>query len=390
MADSRSGTAGVIVALLAGVLIYGFAMGTTYPLLGILLSDRVTASCNGLNAAATGLGLLVGVALTPPVSKLIGAGRTVLLGIVLMVAALLALASLENFWAIFAARALLGCGANLLFIVTETALNVFSRPAQRGRVMGLYAAVTALGFVVGPSIVALAPDRLAELLMMCAVITVLALAPITAIRRRLNASVQASSAVQVLPSIIAYPFAFGFILVASVVDAVAISLLPVITLDQGFPVASGAFFVAAFHTGLVVGQPVVGLALDGLGRRRTVLLCCLLSLGCALALMSAGRMAFWLVTATMFAWGAANYGLYTAGLALIGDRFAGAALTAATAALAAVYAAASIGSPVIAGALIDGLGAIGFYAATAGLYILALVAGAVYFRPIEPTFCEKA
>ncbi len=380
----------VILVLLAGVLIYGLAMGTTYPLLGILLSERVTSANNGLNAAATGLGLLLGVVLVPSVSRLIGARRTVLLGILLMALALVALSQLRDFWALFAARALLGCGANLLFIVTETALNVFSSPAQRGRVMGIYAAVTAFGFVVGPSIVALAPGQPVELLLGCALVTVCALLPIAFASHSLDTSVQATPATRLLPSVIAFPFAFGFILVASAIDAVAISLLPVITLDQGYPVASGALFVAVFHIGLVVGQPIVGLALDWLGRRRTILLCCLLSLVCALVLVLARSLGFWPVALIMFVWGGANYGLYTAGLALIGDHFNGAALTAATAALAGVYAVASVGSPPLAGALVDSFGATGFYGAVATLYVLAAVAGAVFFRPAEPTLSPRA
>ena len=71
MATSAMAPARVMACLIAGVLIYGLAMGTTYPLLGILLSDRVAAAWNGVNAAATGLGLLVGVALVPILGRVL-------------------------------------------------------------------------------------------------------------------------------------------------------------------------------------------------------------------------------------------------------------------------------------------------------------------------------
>lgn len=164
-----------------------------------------------------------------------------------------------------------------------------------------------------------------------------------------------------------------------------ISLLPVIAVDQSYTIEAGALFVAIFHIGLLVGQPMIGASLDRLGRRRTVLGCCLASLCCTLVLIFAARFDFWSTACVMFVWGGANYGLYTAGLALIGDRFSGETLTAATAAFAAVYAMASLMSPTLAGAAIDSAGASGFYIIVAGIYLVALFYAAMVFWPLEPT-----
>jgi len=41
MDQAKTAAGGVIIALLVGVLIYGLAMGTTYPLLGIMLAEQV-------------------------------------------------------------------------------------------------------------------------------------------------------------------------------------------------------------------------------------------------------------------------------------------------------------------------------------------------------------
>ncbi|WP_292415261.1 hypothetical protein [Mesorhizobium sp.] len=65
----------MIVALILGVTIYGLAMGTTYPLLGLLLSDRVSGALIGINTAATGLGLMTGVVLLPGLGRRLGAVR---------------------------------------------------------------------------------------------------------------------------------------------------------------------------------------------------------------------------------------------------------------------------------------------------------------------------
>ncbi len=384
MSPTMTAGAGVIAALIAGVLIQSLAVGTTYPLLGIALWQDVPGLWNGVNAAATGLGLLLGSIVTPLCGRRFGAGSTALCGAVLMSASLAALALTRDFWTLFAIRLLLGCGANMIFVVAETALNVFASPGRRGRVMGLYAAAGAFGFTVGPGIVAVMPDRPAALLLGCAAVTALAVLPLRAARAPVDRFVQPTSVSRMLPAVLAFPFAFGFLFIASAVDAVAISLLPVVALDQGYSVEAGALFVTIFHVGLVGGQPVVGAALDTVGRRRAVLGCCLACLGCTAAFALDGRLGFWPAAFLMLVWGGANYGLYTAGLALIGDRFSGEALTAATAAFAAVYALASIVAPILAGHAIDSVGAAGLYQAITGIYLATLVVGAAFFRPLEP------
>jgi len=381
----KGGANGIIFALIGGILIYSLAMGTTYPLLGIVLADEVTGLWNGLNAAATGLGLLAGVLVVPFLGRLIGAGWTVLFGVTLMAMSLFALAFAKDFWLMFGLRLLLGCGANMLFVVAETALNVFSAPARRGRVMGVYTSASAFGFVVGPAVVAVASDQPMVLLLICGAVTTFALLPLGAVRPPVDGAVRPVSASRILPSVALLPFAFAFLVVASAIDAVAISLLPIIALKQSYPVESGALFVTIFHVGLLLGQPVIGAALDIVGRRRTILACCAASLACTIALVFGDRLGFWLVSVLMFVWGGANYGLYTAGLALIGDRFSGEALTAATAAFAAVYAAASVVAPILAGGSIEFFGAAGFYLAVSGIYLMAALCGALFFLPQEPT-----
>jgi len=380
-----------VAALILGVTIYGFAMGTTYPLLGLVLADQVSGVLNGLNAAASGLGLLMGVVVAPGLCRRLGAGRMALMGVAMMTVALLALAGIRTFfWPMFAVRLMLGCGAGLMFIVAETALNALAAPERRGRIMGLYTAGNALGFVVGPAMIAAMPDRPALLLLGCAAVTLVTLIPFAAVARPVGRMVVPAPARSVLPAIAAAPFAFGFLFIAAVIDAIAISLLPVILLDRGLTVPQGALMATVFHIGLVIGQPLIGLALDAAGRRRAVLGCCAVSFACTLPLVSADA-GFWPVAGLMLVWGGANYGLYTAALALIGDRFRSAALTAATAAFAAVYAVAAMLGPMLAGGMTTVFGAQGFFGAAALLYFAALLGGLRLFRPVEPgSVCSAA
>jgi len=374
----------IFAALLSGVLIYGLAMGTSYPLLGLMLSDEVSDAWNGVSVSATGFGLILGVILLPTIHRRIGAGSAAVLGVVLMAGSLFALSQVDNFWVLFVFRVLLGVGANLMFVVTETGLNALSDPKSRGQLLGLYSMLTGLGFIVGPALVALVPDQPLALLTACACIAACATIPFVAVRAVLDHKVAVDKRTHYLPSIRALPFAFVLLFIASAVDAVIIGLLPVISIRSGFSAGEGAVFVTVFHVGLVAGQPVVGRLLDIWGRRRTILACILVSVSATVLLALGGAQTFLACAVLMFGWGAANFGLYTAGLTLIGDRFAGMALSAATGSFALVYALAAILAPVVAGLGLETINAGGFYALTAVLYLCAFVWAVHRFQPLEP------
>lgn len=364
----------VLLGLIVGILIYGLAIGTTYPLLGVVLADQVDSFRNGLNAAGAGAGLVLGVLLTGPCVRRVGAGRTILLGVVVMAGSLVAMALTQDYWPVLAARLALGVGANFMFVVCETALNSLCRPEQRGRVLGWYTAANALGFALGPAAVALFADRPVLLLAVCAAVTLAVLAPMAAAAPVIDRRVRAPTLGGWRTLLRAAPAAFLLVAAASMVDAIMISLLPVISIERGEGAARGALLAAVFHVGLIAAQPVVGWALDRWGRRATLAVCV------ALSALGAGAMAGPWGTgpiaglAVMAVWGGTNYALYTGALTLIGDRFDGASLTGAVALFAGTYALASTVSPGLAGAALALLGAEGLYLALALFY---LAAGAV-------------
>ena len=363
----------VVTALIAGVGVYGMALGTTYPLLGILLAQTAGDAMNGLNAAATGLGLLAGIALLPALSRRMDSGWVPPTGIVVMSGSLVALSVADGFWPIFAARFALGIGANFLFVIVETALTTMTPARHRGRVMGLYTSVTAFGFVAGPAVVSGYADLAQTILLGAAAVVGLAVLPLAAAARSVTAAVTPGPLRTMLAPLRGDAGLLALVFLASAVDAIVIALLPVIALRQGFPTAEGALLVAIFHVGLVVGQPLVGLCLDAFGRRRTLVACCTVSILATAAAACAGLLGFWAVAAVMLVWGGANYGLYTGGLTVLGDTYRGAALAAAVSCFAAIYALASSLAAPLSGMLLQAVGAPGFYIAAALAYGAALL-----------------
>jgi len=379
----------VLLALIVGVLIYGLAIGTTYPLLGVILSGEVDAFRNGLNAAGTGVGLLLGVALVGPAARRLGAGRTVLAGVAIMTGSLLLMAVAPDYWSVLAGRILLGVGANFLFVICETALNALSAPHERGRVMGWYTAATALGFAIGPLAVSVAAERPLPLLVGCAVLTALCALPFARTVRPITQAVSAPTLRGFTSLLKAGAVAFSLLLAAALVDAVMISLLPVISLERGEGVARGALLAAVFHVGLIVGQPLVGRALDRFGRAGPLVFCLLASTVAALLMASPWGAGPVTGVVVMTLWGATNYALYTGALTLIGDRFSEASLSGAIALFAAVYALASAVAPGLAGLALKMVGAEGLYLLMAGLYVGLLIILARRFRRRDAARSEE-
>lgn len=390
MTTNRATNRGPIAALFAGVLIYGLAMGTSYPLLALAMADDFSAGWNGVSVAATGLGFMAGVLVLPILSARFGAGTVAAAGMVLLAFCLVALSVIRDFWPVFGLRFLLGLSSNLMFVMTETGLNVLASPRSRGRVFGLYAMLTGLGFVVGPTLVAFFGDRAALLFVICALLAGLATLPYLTLRRTLDRLIEPARSLRLTRSVSILPAAFGLLFIASAVDAVMITLFPIIAVEAGFTASQGALYVAVFHAGLVASQPVVGWLLDCFGRRRTVLAC--LALNCAgpLILAIEPTPSPIVMSLIMFIWGGSNYGLYTAGLTMVGDRFRGAALAAATGSFALVYAVAATVTPLVLGFGLQAFSAVGIFAATAIAYGAALVWTASRFRPMEPASAVRA
>lgn len=374
----------LLAALFAGVLIYGLAMGTSYPLLALVMAKDVSAAWNGVSVAATGLGFVAGVMVLPRLSARFGAGTVAAGGMATLALCLVTLSVVRDFWLVFGLRFLLGLSSNLMFVMTETGLNVLASPHSRGRVFGLYAMLTGLGFVIGPTLVAFFGDNASLLFLICAVMAGVATLPYLAMRRSLDALIEPARSVRLTRSVTVLPAAFLLLFIASAVDAVMITLFPVIAVQTGFSASQGALYVAVFHVGLVASQPIVGWLLDRHGRRRTVLACLVLNCAGPMFLAIDPMPAPIVMSLIMFVWGGSNYGLYTAGLTLIGDRFRGSELAEATGSFALVYATAAIVAPLMLGFGMQTISATGIFAVAAIAYAVALLWAASGFRPVEP------
>ena len=217
-----------------------------------------------------------------------------------------------------------GMASALRWILAEATVAELAPPHRRGRVMGLFAMMIGVTFMVGPALLS------------------------------------------VLLSAGWDTRAVGWVAVALVALA---STLPLFGLTVGLSAASSALLVSVSGLGSTLLAPLAGELADRLStarvRRACALACLLATLG-LLAVPRWGALA-WLIA---FCWGGAGAALYTLAMVDIGHRHQGVALVNSTAVLVMAYTAGGMLAPAAGGAMLQWAPAFGFPALLAAVALL--------------------
>jgi len=379
-APSPALAVGLAIALVAVV---GTSLSLTIPLLALELERRgVAGGVNGLNAAIAGLANIVIAPFLPGLAARFGLRRLLTLAIGLGAATTLAFL-VTPVWLWFPLRFGYGAAIGTLFVLSEFWISTAAPPARRGLVMGLYATVLSLGFATGPAFLGLVgthgplPYVGAALLFAAALVPlsiagtdVPGFAPGIGKRPRLASIVRGS------PTPMLAALAFGAI------ETAATGLLPIFGIRIGLADAAATTLVSAMALGSVALQIPIGWLADRLNRRVVLFACAALATLCA-ALLPLIESQPWLLRIDLFLFGGIAGGLYTVGLAMLGQRFQGPELAAANAACIMLYSFGMLAGPPLAGAAMDVLGPAGLAVALTGMpgaYGLFIVLRALTLR----------
>jgi MFS family permease len=362
-----------LVAVNICVLGVGAGIGGLIPLMALNLEHRgMDSAVIGLNAAMYPIAV---VAVGPFIPRLIGRLGTIAslyLGLAVTALSIILLPLLTSLTAWFALRLLMGAASSIQWVVTETWLNIIATERDRGRIMGIYAAVIAGGIAVGPLIIGVLgtegwPPFLAIVLAIALSALPLPLA------RGLIPPMPEEAHAPILALMRAQPLIVACGLVGGVTDFALFALLPIYALQQGLTQSAAVLLLSLFVGGNVVLQFPIGWFADRSSRRTALLLSAVLLLAGAVAMPFAigTPLAYPLV----FIWGGASFALYTLGLGLLGDGFPRAQLAAANMALIMAYEVGGAGGPALAGAAMDAVGPQGliFLVALASLALLAFL-----------------
>jgi MFS family permease len=337
-----------LAAIIGTAFGVGVAVGAIVPLVSLSLArDGYNALMIGINSAMLPIAVILMGPLMPRVIAHLGALRSVYLGLGVAALCVLLFPAFPNYYAWCAIRFVIGLASAIHWITSETWINLMATSRSRSRIMGIYASVMALGFVLGPLIINL--TGIDGWLPFAAVSAALVVAVLpVALVRQVAPIVSSHGTGGVGRAFLAAPTVMVAALVAGFVDAGLFTQIPIYELHAGFERETAAASLSIFMAGNLVLQLPLGWLADHSSRRGILLLSAVVVVaGAALypLLLAAG---FWL-WAMMFLWGGVSWGIYTLGLGLMGERFPAAELAAANAAFVMMYEVGSFFGPVVAG-----------------------------------------
>ncbi|MDP9137846.1 MAG: MFS transporter [Pseudomonadota bacterium] len=331
-----------LIAASAAVAVFSFTLGMMFPLLALIMESWGTSSSTiGLNAAIAPAGIMVAGMLIPRLARRFGS-RNVALGAAFLTAATtLSYPLLPNLGAWFALRFLQGATVACLFALSEAWVVKFSEGPMRGRIVGAYATVISASFGLGPLVIKLFGIEGVLPFVAGAVVLLAAMLPISLVDdRTAEATDREEQHVSIFGFAPKAPLLLLAIFMHSVFDGAMLSLLPVYGVKNGYDERTAALLITAVALGNVFFQIPIGWIADRTSKAGTMA-ACFLSLTVLVLLLPAaiGSAAVWpLVTVV----GAAGFGIYTVGLAMLGDRFRGTDLVAGTAAFSMVWGAGAL------------------------------------------------
>lgn len=355
-ARSRNLALAAVIGTAFGV---GIAVGAVVPLLSLNLEQRgFDAAAIGLNAAMFPLGAVAFSFLVPRIVAWLGIFRAIIASITLTALLMLLFPVTDSYIAWCAIRLVIGCVGVVHWIASETWINMLARDKSRSRVMAIYATVMAGGFVGGPIMLSVTGIEGWIPFIAVAAASLFALVPVLLIRS-VPPVLHGEMDNNLFGIMRAVPLVMGAALVAGFVDASLFALIPVHQVRAGHTEQLAVLSLSVFMAGNLVLQYPLGWIADHTSRRHAAIATSAIIVAGAIAyplLLPAMGPPFWLM---IFVWGGVSWGMYTLGLALLGERFQPAQLAAANAAFVMTYEMGSITGPVVSGAALDQWPALG-------------------------------
>jgi MFS family permease len=374
LADRRS-----LLPIYLCCLAFGLQAGTGMPLVPLGLERQGVDHLGiGIVSSAWGVGMLATAHRIPAVAARLGAVPIICLGVLLNAAISVAFAYTEGAVLWFVLSLLSGMVGSVPWVVSEIWINLVVEEKRRGRAVAIYSTLVALGLAAGPLVLQLVGVYGPRPFLVNAALAVLVVLPlllswhdaplIRPIGRGGFAGV-----------LLAAPVALLAALACGLGENVAFSFLPIFALDAGVPAETGATWLTAFVIGNLVLQWPIGWMADHLDRRAVLAGCAAASAG-LVALVSAMDAHSDAVLAVLLLWGGISFGIYTVGLAVLGQRFKGGDIARANAAFTMVYTLGGLLGRPIVGAAMDLLGRSGLSASVALFYAAAAAAALVAFQ----------
>jgi len=341
-----------ILAALGCIGAVGIGLGATLPLLALRMDSMgATATMIGLNTAMVGLSHLIFTPLVPRILRHINMMPFLLICAFAASIGIMGYVLFPNIWVWFPLRFFTSASLAGLFIVSEIWINQIAEDRTRGRVIGLYATVFAGSFALGPVLLLLVGTDGSLPFFITAGMTLVAILPLQ-LARGLMPNIHEKPSQSFLAFILVAPAATFAALAYGAIETQVFNLLPVYSIRTGATETVAALVLSIFAAGNVAMQVPIGYLADRFDRRYVLAGCAAVGMvGPTLLPFAAGEP--WVLYPILFVYGGVVVGMYTVGLALLGQRFTGADLAAANAAFVVMYSAGALVGPVAGGVAMD-------------------------------------
>jgi MFS family permease len=341
-----------LAAIIGTAFGVGIAVGAIVPLVSLSLArDGYDGVMIGVNSAMLPLAVLLMGPVMPRIIARLGTLQSVYLGLGVAAFAVLLFPLFPDYYAWCSIRFLIGLATAIHWITSETWLNLMASSRSRSRVMAIYASVMALGFVFGPLVLNVTGiDGWLPFIVVSIALGV-ALLPV-AFARQVVPAVNVHGTGSVSAAFAIAPTVMVAALVAGFVDAGLFTLIPVYEIRAGFDREIATASLSIFMAGNLILQLPLGWLADHSSRRGVLLLsAAIVSAGAVLyPLLLGAELWLWVM---MFVWGGVSWGIYTLGLALMGERVPAGQLAAANSAFVMMYEVGSFCGPILAGGAMD-------------------------------------
>jgi MFS family permease len=360
-------------AAIAAITVFGFALGLMFPLLSLLMEQQgVSPNLIGLNTAMQPAGILVAGLVVPRIIRRFGARRTVLAGAYVAALIILSYPFFPIFWWWFILRFAHGFAVSILFTVSEAWIVQFSEGAYRSRILALYASVMALSFGAGPAMLSRTGTDGVLPFAIGAVVLVIATLPIYLLREQNLHEEDSTAALSTISFAPKAPVLLLAIAAFGIIDAANLSFLPVWGVKKDMTPELASLALTAFIVGNTVLQLPIGWLADHVPKRRVMIGCGLATtISSALLPTFFGTPVMWLL---LIIAGASSAGIYTVGLAELGDRFKGQDLIAGSASFGTMWGLGAFVGALIAGWSMDSFGPDGLPYTLAIVFAILLLA----------------
>jgi MFS family permease len=365
-----------IAAVVASTFGVGIAYGVGYPLTALTFERwGAPAWLTGLVGSAPALAIFLLLPFFPRLVARLGAVPSMTLGCGLVAGGFLLMPVFPSPEAWLVLRFLMGAGLALPWLVGETWINTLADDTNRGRMIALYSMALFGGFALGPVLLGWTGTEGWAPFLTGAGGILLAVVPLVA-AASLAPDMPAHPSTGVAGALRLAPVAMVAALVGGALEMTNFSMLPVWATGAGVVQADALLLLTAFLLGGIALQLGIGWVADRLSARRAAA-----GSGIVLAVLLATLPVWpqgWPLFVAVFVLGGLTGGLYTLGLASIGQTVRAQDLAVANAAFLIAYQAGAMFGPALGGAAMEIWAPHGLVAMMAVAALLgALVIGAM-------------